>query len=86
MSFTGAICSGIWFPSGLKKLKIKPSHSAVIGDWYNDNSLFETSAYKVTLANGVPELKRKADFITKKDNNEDGVAEFLEAVLKAKTG
>ncbi len=70
----------------LKKLKIKPSHSAVIGDWYNDNSLFETPAYKVTLANGIPELKRKADFITKKDNNEDGVAEFLEEVLKAKTG
>jgi len=70
----------------LKELKIKPANSAVIGDWYNDNSLFETSAYKVTLANGVPELKRKADFITKKDNNEDGVAEFFEEVLKAKTG
>ena len=69
----------------LKKLNIHPKNSAVIGDWYNDYSLFQTPAYKVTLANGVAEIKRMADFITKRDNNEDGVAEFLEEVLKAKS-
>ncbi len=70
----------------LKKLKIKASDCAVIGDWYNDVSLFETPAYKVTLSNGVPELKNKADLITGRSNNEDGTAEFLEMVLKAKGG
>ncbi len=68
----------------LKYYKLKPSESAVIGDWYNDISLFETPAYKVAIANAVPEIKRKADHITERTNNQDGVAEFLEKVLRAK--
>jgi Cof subfamily protein (haloacid dehalogenase superfamily) len=68
----------------LKYLKLKPHEAAVVGDWYNDISLFKTSAFKVALANAVPEIKRMANLITEKNNNEDGVAEFLEQVLKAK--
>ncbi|GAB4289357.1 MAG: Cof-type HAD-IIB family hydrolase [Ignavibacteriaceae bacterium] len=70
----------------LKYLKINPYHSAVVGDWYNDLSLFETKAYKVALANAVPEIKRKANLITKGTNDEEGIAEFLEIVLKSKSG
>jgi len=73
---------------GLKKLlrylKIKEKETAVIGDWYNDKSLFETDALKVAVANAVPELKYLADFVTKRTNNEDGVAEFLKVLYKAK--
>ena len=69
----------------LKYLKIKPEEAAVVGDWYNDISLFKTNAYKVALANAVPEIKRMADLITEKSNNEDGTAEFLEKILKSKT-
>jgi hydroxymethylpyrimidine pyrophosphatase-like HAD family hydrolase len=68
----------------LKYLKIKVRNSAVIGDWYNDLSLFKTNALKVAVANAVPELRRNADITTSGNNNEDGVAEFLEMVLKAK--
>lgn len=68
----------------LKYLKIKEERAVVIGDWYNDISLFETKAIKVALKNAIPELKNKADYVLKKTNNEDGVAEFLEEVLKAK--
>lgn len=68
----------------LKYLKINIKHSAVVGDWYNDVSLFETKAFKVALSNAVPEIKRKADLITERSNNEDGTAEFLEMVIKAK--
>lgn len=70
----------------LKYLKINSSEAAVMGDWYNDISLFKTPAYKVALANAVPEIKRMANLITSRDNNNDGVAEFLEQVLKAKKG
>jgi Cof subfamily protein (haloacid dehalogenase superfamily) len=70
----------------LKYLKIKPYEAAVIGDWYNDISLFKTKAYKVALSNAVPEIKRMADLITERSNNEDGTAEFLEKILKAKRG
>ncbi len=68
----------------LKYLKVKEENSAVIGDWYNDISLFSTRAVKVALANAVPEIKSLANIITKRTNNEDGTAEFLEMVLKAK--
>ena len=69
----------------LKHLKIKVRDIAVIGDWYNDNSLFELNSLNVTLKNGIPELKRNAHIVTNKSNDEDGVAEFLEMVLKAKS-
>lgn len=74
--------------TGLKKLakyqRIKIKETAVMGDWYNDISLFETEAFKVAVGNAVPELIRKADYVTKRTNNEDGVAEFLELVLNEK--
>jgi Cof subfamily protein (haloacid dehalogenase superfamily) len=73
---------------GLKKLtrhlNIKMNQTAVIGDWYNDKSLFETEALKIAVANAVPELKKMADIVTKKNNNEGGVAEFLKMLLTAK--
>ncbi|MBI9071997.1 MAG: Cof-type HAD-IIB family hydrolase [Melioribacteraceae bacterium] len=67
-----------------KKLKVNIKNTAVLGDWYNDVSLFETDALKIAMQNAVPEIKKKANFITKKDNNENGVAEFLQMVLESK--
>ena len=73
---------------GLRKLlkhqKIKMKHTAVIGDWYNDKSLFDTDALKIAVANAVPEIKKMADFVTHKTNNEEGAAEFLRMLLRAK--
>ncbi|MCX6151512.1 MAG: Cof-type HAD-IIB family hydrolase [Ignavibacteriales bacterium] len=68
----------------LRHLKLNIRQTAVVGDWYNDRSLFETNALKIAVANAVPEIKRLADYITKKTNDEDGVAEFLEMVLRSK--
>ncbi|MFH0736042.1 MAG: HAD family hydrolase [bacterium] len=69
----------------IKYLKINIEETAVAGDWYNDRSLFDTDALKIAVSNAVPEILRLADFVTQKSNNEDGVAEFLEYVLKVKT-
>ncbi|MCX7874731.1 MAG: HAD family hydrolase [Melioribacteraceae bacterium] len=68
----------------LKHLKIKMKNTAVIGDWYNDKSLFENDSIKIAMGNAVPELKRMADYVLKKTNNEDGVADFLKMILQAK--
>jgi Cof subfamily protein (haloacid dehalogenase superfamily) len=68
----------------LKHISLKAEQTAVIGDWYNDITLFETKALKVAVANAIPELLNKADVVTGKTNNEDGVAEFFEMVLKSK--
>ncbi|MCX7798338.1 MAG: Cof-type HAD-IIB family hydrolase [Melioribacter sp.] len=67
-----------------KYLGIKVNNTAVVGDWYNDISLFHTNAYKVAMTNAVPEIKALADMITQKDNNEFGINEFLQKLLEAK--
>lgn len=68
----------------LNRYKIKWRNIAVVGDWYNDVSMFETKALKVALENAVPELKAKADIITSAGNNEDGITEFFDMILKSR--
>jgi 5-amino-6-(5-phospho-D-ribitylamino)uracil phosphatase len=68
----------------MKYLKISPYKTAVVGDWYNDLSLFQENTINVAIANSIAELKRKADIVTEKTNNEDGIAEFLKMIIKAR--
>ena len=68
----------------LKYLHIKPYQAVVMGDWYNDISMFESDAIKVAVANSIPELIRNADHVTERSNNNEGPAEFLEMILRAK--
>ena len=68
----------------LKYLSLKPEQTAVIGDWYNDITMFHPKTFKVAVANAIPELLNIADMITKRTNNDYGIAEFFEMVLKSK--
>jgi Cof subfamily protein (haloacid dehalogenase superfamily) len=78
-------CSkGSGFKRLAKHLGIKIKYTAIMGDWYNDISMFETDALKVAVANAVPDVKRLADFITKNTNDDDAASDFLELVLKSK--
>jgi len=70
----------------LKYLKIDIKRTAVLGDWYNDRSLFRTKALKIAVGNAVEVIKEMSDFVTQKTNDEDAVSEFLEMVIKAKKG
>lgn len=70
----------------LKYLHISESETAVMGDWYNDIPMFQTNTFRVAVSNAVAELKRNADYVTKKSNNEDAAGEFLSLVLKYKKG
>ncbi|MCP5060926.1 MAG: Cof-type HAD-IIB family hydrolase [Ignavibacteriae bacterium] len=67
-----------------KHLKIKIKETAVMGDWYNDRSMFETKALKIAVANAVEKIKGMADYVTERTNDEDAAAEFLAMLLKAK--
>lgn len=69
----------------IKHLNIHKKNTAVVCDWYNDISLLQKSVTKIAMKNAVNEVKELSDYITSKSNNEDGAAEFLELVLKAKT-
>lgn len=70
----------------LKYLKIKEQQTVVLGDWYNDISMFESRAIKVAVANSIPEIIRAADHVTERSNNSEGPAEFFEMILRAKKG
>jgi Cof subfamily protein (haloacid dehalogenase superfamily) len=61
-------------------LGFKRKNVAVIGDWHNDMPLFDYGAYNIAVQNAIPELKRKADYVTLSTNNEDAVGEVLELV------
>lgn len=67
-----------------KHLSFKAEQTIVIGDWYNDITMFQSKYVKVAVANAIPELLKTADFVTEKSNKENGVAEFFEMVLKSK--
>jgi hydroxymethylpyrimidine pyrophosphatase-like HAD family hydrolase len=60
---------------------IPEKNRIAIGDDSNDISMFENCGYNVAMGNALPSLKDKADYITL-DNNHDGVALYLESLLK----
>jgi hypothetical protein len=66
-------------------LKISINNTAVVGDWYNDKAMFDTEALKIAVKNAVPEIKKLADYVTEKSNNDGGVNEFLKMLLDAKS-
>jgi hypothetical protein len=57
-------------------VKLSLTHSAGIGDNYNDLSLFQKVAYKIAVANAPEEVKRQADFVCTQSYGQG----FLEAV------
>lgn len=62
-------------------LGISREETACIGDGENDLSMFEVSGVKISMGNGVPELKEKADMVTD-SNDRDGAAEAIDRLLK----
>ena len=55
-----------------------PAQCIVFGDWYNDLAMFSVGCTNVAMANAVPEVKARADYVTERGCEQDGVAEFLE--------
>ena len=54
------------------------SHSYAFADEENDITLLEAASKSVCMMNGNPKLKAVSDYITFRDNNSDGLADFLE--------
>lgn len=63
-----------------------PQHQVLaFGDALNDVELLAWAGVGVAVANAMEPTRRAADFVTL-SNNEEGVAEVLERVLRARTG
>lgn len=65
-----------------EKLQIKPQETIAIGDQEVDIPLIEAAGVGIAMGNAIEELKQKADYITR-SNNEAGVAHALEHYLKS---
>ena len=61
--------------------RINKENTIAIGDDINDLSMFEQVGYKVAVDNAIDIVKEKADEIIL-SNDEDGVAVFLNKILK----
>ena len=59
-------------------LEIPVEDTIGVGDEANDLTMVEAAGLGVCMANGIPEVKAAADYITERDNNHDGVAEVIE--------
>ncbi len=57
------------------------NNTIAIGNGYNDISMFEVAGRSVAMENAEDDIKNKVDIITA-SNNDDGVAIFLENILK----
>ena len=62
-------------------IHLKEDEVMIFGDQTNDISMFDVPGfYKVAMGNAVSEIKKRADFITK-TNNEDGIAYALRRLV-----
>lgn len=66
---------------GLEKIcahsNISLSETIAIGDNLNDMSMIKAAGLGVAMANGQPQLKEQADYVTENDCNSDGIAEVI---------
>ena len=60
--------------------------AVAVGDAANDLSMIETAGIGVAMANGTEEVKSVANYITRLDNNHDGIAEVVEVFFGEKVG
>lgn len=62
-------------------LDIDISETIVVGDNYNDHSMFKAAGFAVGVKNMVPELKHEVDYITEADHNDHAVAEVIDKFI-----
>lgn len=61
-------------------LAVAPADTMAIGDSENDLSILETAGIGVAMANAIPEVLARADYVTG-SNEEDGVAQAIRHFL-----
>lgn len=64
---------------------IPSSTTMGFGDSMNDESMIRMCAYGVCMKNGLPQMQEIADFVTKFDNDHDGVGEFIYSKILSKS-
>ncbi|MFZ1729274.1 MAG: HAD family hydrolase [Bacteroidota bacterium] len=70
--------------TALESLGIDRKETAAIGDYSNDLEMCKFAGVSAAMRNGFKDLKTVADFVTRFDNNDGGVGEFLRMMLDSR--
>lgn len=65
----------------LRQLGLTPDQVAGVGDAENDHAFLELCGYSVAVANALPVIREKVDFVTSADHG-DGVTELIARLLE----
>ena len=60
------------------RLAIPQANTMGFGDSMNDESMLLRAAHSVAMCNGLPYIQQIARYVTRRDNNHDGVGDFLQ--------
>ena len=61
-----------------EKYHIPQEDTVAIGDSDNDVAMIEYAHIGIAVKNGIPEIRKAADYVTENDNNHDAIAEVIE--------
>ncbi len=64
-----------------EKLGISREQTAAFGDSMNDESMIRLCGNGIAMCNGLDAIKETADYVTEKDNNNDGAADFIKKFI-----
>jgi 3-deoxy-D-manno-octulosonate 8-phosphate phosphatase (KDO 8-P phosphatase) len=67
-----------------QELGVEPGACAFVGDDLPDLPAFRVAGLRVAVANAVPEVIARADWVTQNDGGRGAVREVCEAILKAR--
>ena len=60
-----------------EELNISPEETMVFGDYLNDLEMMQNAKYSYAMKNAHPEIIKVSNFVTKYDNNENGVVRTI---------
>lgn len=63
------------------ELGIAKNKTMAFGDSMNDESMIRMAQYSVAMSNGLEYIRNIASYVTRRTNNEDGIADFLESFV-----
>ena len=72
------------FEDLIKKLQLQPADVAYMGDDWLDLALLTSVGFSATVADSVPEVKMRVDYVTKRKGGRGAVREVCELILEAK--
>lgn len=78
------INKGIAMERAVKRLSLRMENVICIGDSYNDIPMIRRAGLGVAVANAEDPIKESADYITKRTNDEDAVAEVIKRFILVK--